>query len=140
MESLRCDICDSIAVELFSENPDLNEFQTTDNGVILSKNIKQDIIAKFYQNLNKEVSTENGFSDDFNGVINQIVCSYIKTLESQEISYFKPYLRTKKILITELEKIMANQDSVRLYKLPASVYIVGKGEEDYETEPEFLVI
>lgn len=49
-------------------------------------------------------------------------------------------LRTKKLLITELEKIMLKGDSVRIYKLPASVYIVGKGEESYESEPEFLFI
>ncbi|MDY4414725.1 MAG: CRISPR-associated endonuclease Cas2 [Ruminococcus sp.] len=49
-------------------------------------------------------------------------------------------LRTKKILIKELEKIMLKGDSVRIYKLPASVYIVGKGEESYENEPEFLFI
>ena len=92
MESLRCDICDSIAVELFSKMPDSDEFQNTDNGVMLSKGIKQDIISGFHNNLNKRASTENGFSDDFNGVINQIVCSYGKALETQDISYFKPYM------------------------------------------------
>ena len=51
------------------------EFQNTDNGVMLSKGIKQDIISGFH-----------------------------------------------------------------IYKLPASVYIVGKGEESYENEPEFLFI
>ena len=92
MESLRCDICDSIAVELFSKMPDSDEFQNTDNGVMLSKGIKQYIISEFHNNLNKRASTENGFSDDFNGVINQIVCSYGKALETQDISYFKPYM------------------------------------------------
>lgn len=92
MESLRCDVCDSIAVDLFSELPGSDEFTKTDNGVILSKRIKQYIIGKFYHNLNKEVPTENGFSDDFNGVINQIVCSYIKTLETHDIADFKPYM------------------------------------------------
>lgn len=49
-------------------------------------------------------------------------------------------LKTKKLLITEIEKIMSGGDSVRLYKLPSSVYIAGKGEEKYEAEPEYLFI
>lgn len=48
--------------------------------------------------------------------------------------------KAKKLLITEIEKIMSGEDSVRLYKLPSSVYIVGKGEEKYETESEYLFI
>ncbi len=49
-------------------------------------------------------------------------------------------IRTKLLLINELNILMGKGDSVRLYKLPNSVYVIGKGEEKFENETAVLVM
>lgn len=49
-------------------------------------------------------------------------------------------IKSRKILINEIYKIIDHKDSVRIYKLPSSVYIVGKGEETYENEMDTMII
>lgn len=48
--------------------------------------------------------------------------------------------KTRKLLISKIENIISANDSVRVYKLPSSVYIAGKGEEKFEKESEFILI
>jgi len=47
---------------------------------------------------------------------------------------------TKRKVIRELEKVMKEEDSIRIYKLPASVYILGEGEQEFEDTSDIVVM
>jgi len=49
-------------------------------------------------------------------------------------------LSSKHELIKEMDKLKEDKDSIRLYKLPKSVYIIGKGEENFNGIPNLLFL
>lgn len=91
METLRCEICDNIVVDLLSEKKCENEFTMTKEGIFMSGNIRKMIIEMFHKKLKNEITTVNGFSNDYNGIIEQMICSYIKAIENSEENLFTPF-------------------------------------------------
>ncbi len=93
MESLRCELCDSIVLKLFSVLPDMKEFTETATGILLSKEFKQNLIRLFQEELDAEYSTGNGFSNSKGGAAEQLVCSYLNAIEQENAELFTPFER-----------------------------------------------
>ena len=95
MESLRSIICDETAVRAFLEGFSEEDFQTGENGVYLSGKAKQCVIGIFHEKLREKAETRNGFSGDYTGVIEQIICSYIRAVENFDAALYTPYRKEK---------------------------------------------
>lgn len=95
MESLRCEICDRTAVKILENSVEDDDFTVMeDNEIYISKRLKEILISEFHSKLESKVFTGNGFSNDFYGLINQIVSSYENAIESKNADEFQPFIRS----------------------------------------------
>ncbi len=91
MESLRSYVCDEAVLRLLDEGVEEDEIIKSVKGVRLSKEMRYRLITQFYDVLETEIETENGFANNYNGIIEKMICSYIKAIENGDSSLFEPF-------------------------------------------------
>ncbi|WP_044975920.1 CRISPR-associated endonuclease Cas1 [Ruminococcus sp. HUN007] len=94
MESLRCELCDKTAVKVLDSDINDDDFEfNTDGSVYISKRLRSMIISEFHKKLSERIFTLNGFSNDFKGLLNQMIYSYENALQNEKPECFTPFIR-----------------------------------------------